>query len=222
MTREYNEEMIEVAIKHIGHEVLSEAAAEAEEGTDTVSEQFDKRMRALIRRKTALRAGARTMQVLYRVAAILLVVIVIFAVAVVSSEALRVKVINLLYGIQGGNAQISFTGADPDNLPEGIVIPDYLPKGYELAEASQDGLLITSRYENEAGDAIEIRQDTLNVQIGAMQGAATETEIAGRTAYIIDTPEDKAVIFSNDWNSFVISGDIDVSELLIMAESILE
>jgi hypothetical protein len=214
--------MIEVVIKHIGHEVLSEAATEAEEGTDTVSEQFDKRMRALIRRKTALRAGARTMQVLYRVAAILLVVIVIFAVAVVSSEALRVKVINLLYGIQGGNAQISFTGADPDNLPEGIVIPDYLPKGYELAEASQDGLLITSRYENEAGDAIEIQQDTLKVQIGAMQIVVTETEIAGRTAYIIDTPDEKAIIFDNDWNSFFISGDIDVSELLIMAESILE
>lgn len=222
MTREYNEEMIEVAIKHIGHEVLSEASSESEQGADTVSGQFDKKMRALIRRKTALRAGARTTQVLYRAAAILLVVVVVFAVAVVSSDALRVKVINLLCEIQGGNAQISFTGADPEDLPEGIVIPDYLPKGYELAEASQDGLLITSRYENEAGDEIVIRQDTLKMQADVMQGMVTETEIAGRTAYIIDTPEDKAVIFSNDWNSFFISGDIDVSELLIMAESILE
>ena len=70
MTKQYDEEMIEVAVKHLGHEVLAEAAPENDGEENAVSEAFDKKMYALIRRKGAWRAGSRTLKTLSRVAAI--------------------------------------------------------------------------------------------------------------------------------------------------------
>jgi len=221
MTMKCNEEMIEVAVKHLGHEFLTEAAGSAEEGC-AVSDSFDKRMRALIGRKAARVAGRRAFRNLSRVAAILFVVVVIFTVAVLSSEALRARVINLLVEVGGGRAQIGFTDSNTEQLPEGIVLPGYLPDGYELVKADTDGTVIVSQYKNEAGDEITIRQGSLDVQVGVMQTDAVQTQIAGRTVYALDQNGKKIVIFNNDWYSFVIRGDMDVSELLIIAESMLK
>ena len=221
MTKPYDEEMIEVAVKHLGHEVLAEAAPEDDGGDNTVSEAFDKKMRALIRRKGAWRAGSRTLRTLSRVAAILFVVVAVFSVAILSSEALRAQVINLLYQIGDEKGQITFAEVNPAKLPEGTVVPGYLPNGYRFVEANIDGVYIVSRYENEDGDEITIQQGPLNVEITVSQAQTAPVEIAGRTAYIITVEDNITVIFNDDSSSYILDGDIEVSQLLIIAESML-
>jgi hypothetical protein len=102
-----------------------------------------------------------------------------------------------------------------------MVIPGYVPGGYEFAEVTQTDQTITSRYKNAAGDTIEIQQSGLNREIQVDDDNSYVTEIAGRKAYVVDSGEYKAVIFNNDWNSFILYGKIDASELIIMAESML-
>jgi len=216
-----DEEMIEVAVKHFGHEFLMEAG-EGTEGACTVSDSFDKRMHALIARKAARRTGRQTMKILSRVAAVLFVVVVVFSVAVLSSTALRSRFINLLYEVGGDRAQISFTGADIEELPAGVVIPDYLPCGYELVNTDAKGTSITSVYENEAGNTLIIHQSPLEIQINVMQDGGSQTQVAGRTVYFVENEGSNTVIFNNDWYSFMIYGGVDVSEMLIIADSMLD
>ncbi len=220
MTMKCDEEMIEVAVKHIGHEFLAELAGNTE-GDFVVSESFDKKMHALIGRKAARRTGRSAMKMLTRVAAVLFVIIVVFSVAVVSSEALRSRVISLLYEVGGGKAQISFGVIGTEKPIEGMVIPDYLPRGYELVKTDVDGQLILSQYENEAGNSISIQQTPLDTHIEATQDGAYQMQIAGRTVYVIDQADYKTVIFSNDWYCFIIFGEVELSDLLAITESIL-
>ena len=222
MTNKYQDEVICVTVKYAGHEALADAALDCGGVDAVVSEAFDKKMRALIGRRSAWRGASKALKITARIAAVLAVFIVISTAVIFSSEALRVEVANLFHFNSGENqTSIGFTGADTQQLAEGIVLPGYLPKGFELVETNKKNLMIKSRYENEAGAFITIEQNVLNSHINANSDSFSETEIAGRTVYFLEDDEFNVVIFNNEMNSFILSANIDISELLIIAESML-
>jgi hypothetical protein len=222
MMKKYENEVIDVAVKYAGHSALADAALDCAGADACVSEAFDKRMRTLIGRKATLRGASKALKVAARIAAVLAVLIIISTAVIFSSEALRVQVANLIFSPrEGSQTTIGFSGADAAQLPEGIVLPGYLPKGFALTEASQSSQAIQSRYEDGSGSFITIEQLALNTQIQVKRDSSREIEIAGRTAYIMDGEEHRVVIFNNDLSSFVMSANIDIAEMLIIAESML-
>ncbi len=219
--KNYNDEMFEVMIKHAGHEVLAEAAGGFDKSA-SVSDEFSRKIHATIGRQAAGRSAQKVLKVFLRVAAVIAVLIVISAAVIFSSEALRTKAMNLFSAINGDKMSIHFYSADKE-LPEGIVLPGYLPKGFDLIEAKGNEGCITSLYENGSGGSVSISQLPLSggMDIGVDQEHSYEVEIAGRKAIVVEADGCADVFFCNDEYSFEIFGNIEVSQLLIVAESML-
>lgn len=219
--KNYSEEMLEVMIRHAGHSVLAEAGCGCESSA-SVSDEFSGKMHAMIGRQTAGRRIKRVLKVLSRIAAVVVIFIVVSAGVIFSSEALRTKVMDIFAAVDGGEMSINFIHADIE-LPEGIILPGYLPKGFNLIEAKGKEGCMTSLYENGSGGSVSISQFPLRggMDIGVDQEHSYEVEIAGRKAIVVEADGCADVFFCNDEYSFEIFGNIEVSQLLIVAESML-
>ena len=224
MIKGYNEEMIDLAIKYAGHELLTDAALEGVDGCPDTLAHFDNRMLGLIRRKAAGRHAKAALKITARVAAILAIVIMISTAVIYSSDALRVQVLNLIYNEKEDVTEITFENSETAQIPEGMVEPGFIPYGFELIETKVEGegVMIMNLYENEAGDTIRIQQLSLSSSIGVNNDNAYEIQIAGRTAYVSEHGDENTVVFNNDWNCFIISGMAPAEDLIAMAESMLE
>lgn len=226
MKKQYNEELTDLAIKHAGHEILEEIAQETPPNADgmRLSNDFEKRMQRIIKGDLRKRRVSRALKVTAKVAAIIMVFLVISTVVVFSSEALRSTVFNLFYETGGVSTEIDFSDADSSGLPEGLVMPGYIPAGYKLVDATKNGTMYTSILKNSAGDIIIIEQGKVNAHLSAdSEGEDTyETEFMGEKIYVIESEEINMVFFNSSLYGFTISGDIKTSELLAIAESILK
>ena len=224
MTERYNDEVVDIAIKYAGREMLADTITDNVEACADTSPQLDNRMLLLIRRKAAARLAKAALKIAARAAAVLAVVIIISTAVIYSSDALRVQVMNLLYVENEDRTEIHFSDAESVQTPEGMIVPAFIPYGFTLIEVQEEGegIMIMSLYENEAGDRIRIQQLPVSSTIGVDNDNTYEASIAGRTAYVSETQEDNIVVFSNDLNCFIISGMAPVEDLLDMAESILE
>lgn len=218
----YNDEMIDVAIKYAGHELLADAAC-IDNWTEP-SALFDSRMRALIRGKAAQCQAKAALKIAARVAAILAIVLIISTAVIYSSEALRVQVMNMFLIEKEGQTEITFSNTDGIESPDGMVEPKFVPVGFELIETQVegDGIIIMSLYQNEAGGYIRIQQLPLSSSIGVDNENAYETEIGGRTAYVSGRGDESTVVFNNDWNCFIITGSAPAEDLIAVAQSMLE
>ena len=160
------------------------------------------------------------LKVTARIAAVFLVFLIVSTAVICSSEALRIKVANLIYSVGEGNTAISFIDADPGDLPEDMIVPGYIPDGYRLTDAYQDGPRVVSQYQDAAGNIIMIEQNVPNPQIVVSKNSC-EVEIAGRKGFVTTTEGYNTVICNNDMHCYFISGTIDASELLVIAESFM-
>ncbi len=223
MIENYNDEMVDIAIKYAGREIFADAGANCTDVWAQSPARLDNAVSALARREAAGRHAKAALRVTVRVAAILAVIIVISTGAVFSSKALRAQVMNLFYVEKEGSTEISFGNGEEVQLPVGMTVPGFIPYGFKLIETQEegDGIIIMCLYENEAGEQIRIQQLPIDANIGVDNDNAYETQVAGRTAYVSEEKE-SVVVFNNDWNSFIISGMAPVEDLLAMAESILQ
>jgi|AGTN01.2.fsa_nt_gi hypothetical protein len=222
MMKQYSEEMFEVMIRHAGREVLAEIGC----GCDcsvAVSDEFNKKMHAMIGRQAGRRRARKALKVLCRVAAIVAVFIAVSTAVIFSSDALRAEVMNMIITIRGDGVNINYYSGN-EELPEGIVLPKYTPEGFEMIETTELNGHYVSRYENGAGDIITIDQLSGGGSSDTTDPEYTyQTKIAGRSAVVLDCPSEKKIIFYDNSYLFTISGNTtDISELLMMAESMLE
>ncbi len=222
MTARYTDEMMEVAIKYAGHEMLNDAACDSFFSA-VPSDVFNRRIGIINGRQTRKRRVKKTLRVLCKVAAVVMVFLVVSTAVIFSSEALRTQVSNLLISMQGGTINITNYSSN-EALPEGIIMPRYLPDGFELVEAKEQGGEFNSRFENAVGDFIDIRQYTMDgsIDIGVDPSVSYQTTISGREAIVTDVEGFKQIIFNNEsYCFFVRSEKVEISELQMLAESIL-
>lgn len=224
MDRGYYDDMISIAIKYAGHDLLKGQTAVPQDGEARFSENFEKRMKKFIDDERRKRITSRGVRVASRIAAALLVLVVISTVVVFSSDALRTKVMNMFSNVGGQSADVEFYEVGENDLPAGMIVPGYMPEGYKLAGAEKNGRIFISSYKNSEGDTITISQQSgsSSATVDSDGTAAYETEIKGQKAFISENPEKNFILFSYDSYSFTVSGDIGVSELERIAESIIK
>ncbi|MGE5494288.1 MAG: DUF4367 domain-containing protein [Burkholderiales bacterium] len=224
MYRGYYDDLVDVAIKHAGHDILKEASMTMDAGEARFSDDFEKRMQKIIgaenrkeRRSKALRAAAR-------IAAALLVLVVISTAVIFSSEALRTEVMNMFSSIGRDSADVEFYEVGENDIPAGMIVPRYLPAGYKLVEAEKNGEFFTSRYEDSSGNMLRIMQQSQNTSaiVDSDGKDAYETEIKGEKAFVSENEEGNLIIFNYRSYVFSVLGKTDVSELKKVAESIME
>lgn len=234
MKRSYSDDMLDLAIKHAGHDILAEIAHEMpsdEEIKESIkySDEFEKRIKKIIGMDFRRRRLSKVIRVVTKVAVIILVFLIVSTAVIFSSEALRIKVMNLFYQTGEKSTEIEITDNEEiENILEGLVVPSYIPEGYELEEKNRIGIIYNSIYKNSNNDMIKIEQinGSGNTTADTEKKPSYETEIMGHKIFVTECKGSEGkrknlLVFNNDLFRFSISGNINISELLKIAESML-
>jgi hypothetical protein len=219
----YNDEVFDITIKHAGREVLRDIYKEAEALNKThLSEDLDRRIKRLIKGSARKKRVSRILKVSTRVAAVLVLFIIISTAVFFSSEAMRVKVMNLFTEKAEGHVDLQFFEIE-DGLPKGMIVPEYIPKGFTLKKAYKNSSWFISEYQNSSNNVIRVQQGSYltSVTVDDDGLGSYETDIMGKKAYVAVNKAVNSIYFNSNSYGFVIYTDMDPSELIKIAESIL-
>lgn len=226
MARCYYDDVFDTAIKHAGREILLDmagAAALSEE--PRYSESFEKSMKRIIDGDIRKRRTSKVLKVATRAAAVLLIMLFVSTAVVFSSEALRSEVFNMFAKIGEDSVDIG-SEVGIESIPEGMIVPGYIPEGYRLTEAKNVGQFsYRSEYKDSSGNIITVWQmkaDNLDLGIDN-DGNAYETEISGVRAIAADNDDNNIVAFIYKEYTYTIEtfNGAELSELIKIAQSII-
>lgn len=227
MGRSYYDDVFDSAIKHAGRELLLDMAGVALPSEEPrYSERFEKSMKCIVDGEIRKRRVSKIIKVTTRVAAALLILLFVSTAVVFSSEALRSEVFNMFSKIGEGSVDIG-PEVDSGSIPVGMIVPGYIPEGFRLANAKEIGISrFKSEYKDLSGNIISIKQliaDNLDLGIDN-DGRAYETEISGVKVIAADNDDNNIVAFIYREYAYTIRTlyDVELSELLKMAQSIIE
>jgi hypothetical protein len=223
--RDYYDDVLNVAIKYAGHDLLKESGAAGNSGDAHFSREFEKTMKSLIGAERRKRGASKALKAAARVAAALLILAVVSTAVIFSSEALRTKVLNMFYSVGSDNASVESVEVDENNIPVDMVVPGYMPSGYDMSpKIVKTGGIYTSKYVNSDNNTITLVQkdSSINATVDSDGVTAYATNIKGVEAFVSENVEKNIVLFNYGTKGFLISGKIDVSELVKIAESIIE
>lgn len=231
MNKRYNEEALDLAIKHAGQSMLKETGwehLENEAGQHIFSKEFENKMRRLVSiEKRKLRAR-KALKIAVRVAAAIVVVLIVSTAVIFSSEALRVQFLSMFYQKNERSIDIDFSETGKHGEPLEIIEPEYIPEGYTLQKldimpGNMGGISI---YSNKSGNEFQVMQDngTPSITIDNEGAKTYEKYIDGIKILVIENNVKKFnhVLFNKGTATFSIFGKIDVSELIKMAESLIK
>lgn len=229
MTKRHNDEVFDSLIKHVGFEILSGMADEIPDrqtilarigNTDAMDNVIKKTIKKDLNKRHIRKAG----RIMLRVAAVLLIFLVVSAVAIVSSKALRTSIMNLFYLVDDDTAKISIIEENDDERFDQILKPSYLPEGFYLVEQTPVNELMISIYENANGDTITIEQIQGGLQMigGEEKANSQELEINDRPAFLMENEEFNVLIACSNEASVTVTADVEISieELIKITKSL--
>ena len=173
------------------------------------------------RRKTLIRASKR-------LAAACLILAVFGLTLTMSVEAFRIRFFNMIVEVSESFTAVIYQKTEndiPEQLnPLGVYYPEYLPPGYELVKVDDESIMITVLFENEASEQVILSQARLpvNTHIDTEDAHVWEIEIKGFPGILSVKPEKTIILWRNDLWEFILSGPVDKSEILRMAESLVQ
>lgn len=190
------------------------------------SGRFLKKMRALLRYE---RQSVRTRKLtadLRRIAAVILLALGVGCVLTLSVDAYRAKFFEIVMEVFPELTSIRTAPKDPSVEREfEPVEPGYVPEGYEVEERTLTWGSLTITYENISGVEIYYRQSKLasgEVILDTEEADITNIEIKGINLTVIAKGGCYMFYWFDDWNQYLLIGEVDRNELLKMAESIIE
>lgn len=221
----YYNEVVDIAIKHAGREVLRDNANSAAVTEDVrFSADFDKRMKRMLSGYMRKKKALKIFKVSSKVAVILCLFVILSTAVIFSTEALRIEAMNLFVDHGDGYADLQFFKVDENNFPVGMVMPGYIPDRFKLEQAYKSESLYVSEYKDASGKVIKIQQGvylkSLTVDDDGL--GSYQTKIMDKAAYVAINKDINSIYFNSNAYGFSIYGDIDSSELIKIAESILE
>ena len=231
MDNNHNNEVLKALIKFAGHEILEEKGNEmpCEEDIKSIDIDFskvDKTIQRLISIEKKKGRAKKAKKTILRSVAIFLAIIIISTIAIMSSEALRVKFLNLFYNSDETSIQINIT--EDDNMSElsnRFIEPTYLPNGYMFEDVVQVGTLTVITYVNDVnGDIIRIEQnqDDGEITVDNEGVGSYETKIGDYKALVILGKEsNKVICIASSWY-FEVEGNLEADELIKISESLIK
>jgi len=224
MKQSYYNEVLDLAIKHAGHEILADMVGnETSELSDIkTSGVFDRSISRIISKEKRKQRNSKALRIAAKIAAGFLIVIIISTAVIFSSEALRTEVLNMFINIGEKSADIEFS--DIGDVPEAVVLPYYLPAGFTLKESKKEGRYYYTTYENPEGIWIKLNQYPAgtSTKVNSEGIASYVTEIKGCKVYVNEHEVWNTIVFNNDEYVFELKADISISEMLKIVESMLK
>lgn len=193
-------------------------------------QKFSRQLDTHLKKSQAYDRRRRIWQALNRAAVALLIVIVIFFTTVATVEAVRVKVLNFIMGIQkqytsfqlkesssgseGGSAMIDWCRA---------YVPTYIPDEYEVNTVSDGKLLKTIEFKNPQGSFItytELSEGTKPALDTENASVFEAVSVNGHEGTLVVKNSLVTIIWAMQDRMFMIRGEIEKDMAVKMAEGV--
>lgn len=179
-----------------------------------------------IKRKSSLIKLTKT------AAIVMLIISVTFSTLVISVEAFRERVVDFLFEDKGTHMEVIPTEADENTLEmkndvpadgQGVFYLRYIPEGYKIVETKiagskkiitfQDNAQITLIFTQEPWDNGRLSIDNEDIESGQLQ-------INGKSAFWTSKNNELILMWSKSNYRFVLYGEIELEEMISIAENI--
>lgn len=238
--RKHEQEMLEQMLKYASAQSLEALYDQYADGTaddSQPSEQLDNAIMQMLadareKEQQAERAqnkAVRYRRVLRRLAAAVALVIAVGAIGgmlVMNVEAWRVPFLNFVLEMTGEETTVTF-GEEEGNagitIPDGMKRPKYIPDGFEMVTAYMDSTKGYIVYQDQQEKQI-IYSVTYTDEVEIVKYADQEIQeisVNGLQGYIIPGEATNTIIWGIDEDVYKISGDVEIEELIKMAEKVM-
>jgi len=221
-----DDQLLNKLIQSAGYQLLEEDAVRAPAAQDTAdmdTAALDEGFSSVLRRCRRKERLRKARKITLRISAVVLALIVAFGIAMASSEALRVKILNLLYHDNEVSAEIDFVTEEIEGettKSNGVFLisvfePTYMTEGFLLTEGYERPLGTTYKYQDADGNELIISQSGPNasVSIDSEDRDLYEIEIEGRIALISEGEGWNILVYASEETVFKIRGNVSVGEL---------
>lgn len=231
---QFYEDMLDKAIEYAGKEIEDDFYAQfsdefADEEVD-LPEDFDQKMKAMFaeahaEEKKELRKKLRPRRI-RNIAATILVTICVGSACIMSVDAWRIKIFNIVFEITDGGRSVKYNDPDADlnkklDINFADKVPEYVPKGYTISEVRQVGTKNAILYENEDGDYLQFEISDAEITSFDIYSEYDEKlDINGTLGYCASKGGVSVLIWDKNGIVFKLTGLINKEELLKIANSV--
>ncbi|MCL2160070.1 MAG: DUF4367 domain-containing protein [Oscillospiraceae bacterium] len=192
------------------------------------TKRFFKMSNKYFRKKKLVRLANNAKKILKAAAMVVLAFVAVFALAFVSVEAFRVRVLNFFVTFENEYTSVKLVGDDYNRaITSGLsetYAPTYMPEGYKLDSVSDMATVKTIEYANEEGQKIAFHvfgpYGTYNIDSEDAEIKKT-VKINGAEGIYIFKKGKSTVSWSYDDKIFVIFAQISEDEIMQIAESVI-
>lgn len=224
MNKNHYDELLDSKIKCAGLEMLAKLAEDAPseqelEAANTESADLDKKVGAAISKKVAKLRAVRFFKTAGKVAAALLIVAAVSTVAISSSEALRVRFLNLFVTSNEISVDIKVDETVSSNDP---ISAAYLPEGYTFVDEETNETLSLYTYKNTSGETMRISRFIGEVDISVNNEGSTvrEIDINGKASLLVENDKANTLVFYTEMYTYMIEANVESEELVKIARKI--
>jgi len=225
--------ILNVAAEKEGRLIYEENIKSKERQENLPPQESLKRFTSLLgaKLKSAKRNHRNPGRILRRTAVAVMAVIIMCSVMMVSVDAFRLKVLNLLISIEPKYTSIQISNSDDKENRGGLIVdwknayvPTYIPAGYKAERVSSsatvktinfkkeddNSTLIYTEYSTSYGIAIDTENASIikAIEIGGREGTLSVKDSVTSVAWIMDD------------RLFVIQGQAETNEIIKMAEDV--
>jgi hypothetical protein len=227
LTENLYDEIYKYAAAQRMDELAGEYPSDDELGDIKLSPQFKKKMGRYFKRLRRQNNRSRNRKIALRIAAGIIVLLLVSTTVVFSVEAFRLPVLNLLRNIGKESTTIYVKEGDADyssvaDKIHGLYLPSYIPDSYSIKVIINSANNKRVTYEDTANRSINFMYLLYNTTLGIDSENAQEKQVPvnGEDAQLYIKGDYGTLIFSFKDQQFVLQGHLSEQEIIKMAESL--
>ncbi len=233
MNKKTYDEIFDAKLKAAGHLMLDKLAQEAPSDEelskfDVPSKKLDDRIKASLRKASAMRVAKKAARASVFVAAAIVMIIGVGMITIKHTQALPIKFKDIMLEKNDDYVELSASEAidnDEDFLAKGMdfIGPKYMPEGFGLIDVHVSSTIITNTYLSRDNNIIRIMKNKTASSVSFDNEHSThyETQIMGNKAVIFETDGMNTVFYFSNNYYYEISGQyLDTQELVKIAEKL--
>jgi len=189
------------------------------------SDVFEKRIMKIIGKHESAVRRKRAMQTFYRVAACVAIIFTVGVVTLMSVEASRNFIRNVIFNIRDDHVAFEFWQEQP-TPQRGELVVGYLPDGFELVSSGAREGRGSMVFFNNAGQQITIQQDNTDTQARFFQTENMEfsiTSVRNHEAYLFESLDGERVnkvMWVDGEYILTVLADVEIDVLMRIAENL--
>ncbi len=223
-------ETLEAMLKASSEDIENKIVGELLEGYNgqehIFSEKHKNDMKLLFEREKKLQSSKNTKMYLRRAAAIFIAVIGISIATISSVSALKIRFLNFISEITKQDTTIRFTDEDEKSSSynsykfENVTFA-YMPEGFKLEDSTKAGKSLSLGFKgNDEYFDLHVQSLEASLSIDTENSLVRELRINGKKALYSEKDNSRILVWYDDDNAYILTGNIEENQLIKIAENI--